>query len=125
VSQTQRLRLTHVHDGHARRTNRLHFRQQLTLNALLKQRFEFVRGVEVVFYRILGRVRNQDDFFDPCSNNLVDNVLNHWLVDDRQHLFRNGFCGWQHMHARPATGMTAFKLIIISSTLKWLTNYSS
>ncbi|KHG56284.1 hypothetical protein T636_A2994 [Enterobacter hormaechei subsp. xiangfangensis] len=25
---------------------------------------------------------------------------------------------------KPATGMTAFKLIIISSTLKWLTNYS-
>ncbi len=60
----------------------------------------------------------------PCSNNLVDDVLNHRLVDDR-YLFRNGFCGWQHMHASPATGMTAFKLIIISSTLKWLTNYSS
>ncbi|MNL37875.1 hypothetical protein D3C87_1600480 [compost metagenome] len=83
MSQAQRLCLANVHDGHSRRADGLHFGQELTLNTLLKQRFEFVRGVEVVLYRILGRVSHQNDFFDPCSNNLVNDVLNHRLVDDR------------------------------------------
>ncbi len=110
MAQTQRLRLTHVHDGHARRTDRLNFCQKLTLNALLKQRFEFIRGVEVVLDGVLRRVRHQNDFFDPSSNNLVDDVLNHRLVNDRQHLFRNGFCGGQHVHAQTRYRYNCFQI---------------
>ena len=83
MAQAQRLRLTHVHDGNARWANGLNFRQQLTLNALLQQGFQFVGGVEVVFHGVFRGVGDQDDFFDPCSNNFVDDVLDHRLVNDR------------------------------------------
>ena len=64
----------------------------------------------MVFYGILRRMRNQDDFFDPCSNNLVDDVLNHRFVDDRQHLFRDCFSGWQHMHAQACYRNDCFQI---------------
>ena len=54
----------------------------------------------MVFNGVLGRMGNQEDFFDPGSHNLVDNVLNHRLIDDRQHFFRNRICGRQHMHKK-------------------------
>ena len=71
----------------------MNFSQQLTLNALLKQCFQFIRGIEVVFHRVFRCVCDQNDFFDPCSNHFVDDVLNHRLVNDRQHLFRDGLRG--------------------------------
>ncbi|RYL03027.1 hypothetical protein EOL07_25580, partial [Citrobacter freundii] len=39
-----------------------------------------VIGVEVVLNRVLRRMSYQNDFFDTCSYNFVDNVLNHRLV---------------------------------------------
>lgn len=99
VAQAQRLRLTHVHDGHARRANGLHFRQQLALHALFQQGFQLVGGVEVVFHRVLRGVRHQNNLFDPGGDDFVNDVLNHWLINDRQHLLWNCLCGRQHMHA--------------------------
>jgi hypothetical protein len=98
VSQSQRLRLAYVHDGHARRTDCLYLSQQLTFDALLKQRFQFIGGIEMVFHGILRRVGNQYNLLDACSHNLVDDILNHRLINDWQHLFRNRLGGRQHMH---------------------------
>ncbi len=99
MAQAQRLRLTHVHDGHARRANGLHFRQQLALHALFQQGFQLVGCVEVVFHRVLRGVRHQNNLFDPGGDDFVNDVLNHWLINDRQHLLWNCLCGRQHMHA--------------------------
>lgn len=99
VAQTQRLCLAHVHDGYARRANGLDFRQQLALHALLKQGFQLVGGIKVVFHRVLRGVRHQNNLFDPGGDDFVNNVLNHWLINDRQHLLWNCLCGRQHMHA--------------------------
>ncbi len=118
VAQAQRLRLTHVHDGYARRADGFHFSQKLALNALFKQRFEFVRRVEVVFNRVFRRVSDEHDLFDTGGHDFVNNVLNHWLIDDRQHLFRNRFGGRQHMHAEAGNRNYCFQINHYQSHLK-------
>lgn len=100
VAQPQRLRLAYVHDGNARRADGLHFSQELALHALLKERFEFIGGVEMVFNRVFRRVSNQNDFFDTGGNDFIDNVLNHRLVNNGQHLFRNRLRSRQHVHPK-------------------------
>ena len=67
------------------------FRQQLALHALLKQNFQLVGGIKVVFFFFFGVRPN--NLFDPGGDDFVNDVLNHWLINDRQHLLWNCLCG--------------------------------
>lgn len=55
-------------------------------HALFQQGFQLVGGVEVVFHRVLRGVRHQNNLFNPGGDDFVNDVLNHWLINDRQHL---------------------------------------
>ncbi|SAJ30641.1 Uncharacterised protein [Enterobacter cloacae] len=44
--------LTNLHNGNMWRANRLHFLQQLALNAFFQHCFEFETGIEMVFDRV-------------------------------------------------------------------------
>ncbi|SAD14780.1 Uncharacterised protein [Enterobacter cloacae] len=52
MPQALRQALTNLHNGNVWRTNRLHFLQQLALNAFFQHCFEFETGIEMVFDRV-------------------------------------------------------------------------
>ena len=76
VPQTFRQALTNLHNGYVRRANRLHFFQQLAFYAFFQHRFQLKTGIEMVFDRVFGRVRYQNNFSNSCSDTFINNVLN-------------------------------------------------
>ncbi len=63
----------------------------LHLSALLQRVLELVGHVEMVFDHALVAPGHEDEVLDACLAGLVDDVLQHGPVDDRQHLLRHGF----------------------------------
>ena len=76
----------------------------LHLAALLQRVFEFVGDVEMIFDHRLVAARDEDEMLDARFARLVDDVLEHGPIDDRQHLLRDRLGGRQKTRAEPGDG---------------------
>src|SRR5581483_3711718 len=79
--------------------DRLDLRQLLPLAALLEVELELHRRVEVVLDGPLAPPRHDADPVEPGGDGLLDDVLDHRLVDQGQHLLRLGLGGRQEAGA--------------------------
>ena len=82
--------------------------EHLDVALLLEQVLEFVRQVEVVLDRPLLAGGHDDDLLDARCDGLFDRVLDHGLVDERQHLLRLGLRGRQESCAPTRGGEDGF-----------------
>ena len=64
--------------------------EHLDVATLLEQVLELVRDVEVILDRALLARGHDDDLLDAGGDGLLDRVLDHRLVDEREHLLRLG-----------------------------------
>src|SRR5262249_12114768 len=75
--------------------DRLDLGQLLPLPALLQVELELHRRVEVVLDGALAAAGHEVDAVEPGGYRLLDDVLDHGLVDERQHLLGLGLRGGQ------------------------------
>lgn len=100
--------LTNLHHGNAFRADRLHFIQQLALDAFFQHRFEFETGIKMVFDRVLGGVGDQHNLVNPRRNALIDDVLISGLSTSGSISFGMALVAGNIRVPKPATGITAF-----------------
>ena len=65
------------------------------LALLFKQRLELDAAIEMVLDRALAAACHEDELLNACGACLINGILNERPVNDRQHLFRQGFGGRQ------------------------------
>ena len=120
VAQAERFTLTDVREVDQVR-DVPNLGEQLFLAARLEERLELDRDVEMILDRVLAASGDQDDVGDAGRDRLFDAVLDDWLVDERQHLFRlrlgrrekpraescgrkDGFAQWRSHHGHGTSG---------------------
>jgi hypothetical protein len=69
--------------------------EQVVLACRFEAVLQLEEAVEVVLDGALGRGGDQHHLLDARLDGALDDVLDHWLVDDRQHLFRHRLGGRQ------------------------------
>src|SRR5213592_5136136 len=107
VAQPERLLLAHV--GHRGQLgDRLDLRELLHLAAVVQVVLQLEGGVEVVLDRTLAATGHDDDLREARRHRLLDDVLDHRLVDQREHLFRLGLRRRQEPGAEPGGGEHGF-----------------
>src|SRR2546428_442575 len=107
VAQPERLLLAHV--GHRGQLgDRLDLRELLHLAAVVQVVLQLEGGVEVVLDRTLAATGHDDDLREARRHRLLDDVLDHRLVDQRKHLFRLGLRRRQEPGAEPGGGEHGF-----------------
>src|SRR5207302_8044702 len=80
-------------------------RGELTvLAAVAERRLELEGMIEMIFERGFRATGHEDEFLDAGSARLLDRVLDQRLVDDREHLLRNGLGRRQEAGAQAADG---------------------
>ena len=89
MAQTQWLALAHVVDV-AKVAGLAHARKTLLVPFGLQRTLQLPMPVEVVLERGLVAAGHHEDIAQPGARGLLDDVLDGWLVDDRQHLLRRG-----------------------------------
>src|SRR5690606_21692613 len=97
--------------------------EDLGLAPPLKRLVELHLHVEMVFDRRLVAARHKDEVLDPRLARLINNVLDHRLVHDRQHFLRQRLgCGQKTC---PKPGNRKHSLSDLLHTSKPLTKNSS
>src|SRR5213594_4423434 len=87
VAQPERLFLPHV--GHRRQLrDRLDLGELLDFAPVVQVVLELEGGVKVVLDRALAPTGHDDDLREARRDRLLDDVLDHGLVDEREHLLR-------------------------------------
>jgi hypothetical protein len=66
------------------------------------------RIVKVILERFLVPTRHKDDILDTCFDELLDDELDDWLVDDREHLLGHRFGRRQESGTTPGDGDDSF-----------------
>lgn len=69
---------------------------------------EFRAAVKIVCDRTFTATRDEDHHVAASLHRLVDCILNERAIDDRQHLFGNGFGGWEKAGAKSSNGEDGF-----------------
>ena len=80
------------------------------LAALVQRVLQLELAVEVVLDDALVAAGDEDEMLDARRPRLVDHVLDHRAVDDRQHLLGHGLGGGQEAGAEPGDGKTALRM---------------
>src|SRR2546422_10539659 len=107
VAQPERLLLAHV--GHRGQLgDRLDLRELLHLAAVVQVVLQLEGGVEVVLDRTLAATGHDDDLRKARRHRLLDDVLDHRLVDQRGHLLRLGLRRRREPGAGPGGGEPGF-----------------
>jgi hypothetical protein len=94
ITVATRERLTDIGDIREMRDS-LHQGEFFDLSLLDERLFEFERRIEMILDRLLTTTRHDHDISDACGNSLFDEILDDWLIDDREHFFGLGFCSRQ------------------------------
>src|SRR5262249_36698874 len=87
VAQAERLALAHVRDR-GQLGDGLDLGQLVRLAAIVQEVLELEVRVEVILDRALAATGHDDDLRETRGHRLLDDVLDHRLVDEREHLFR-------------------------------------
>ena len=82
--------------------------QLLCLAALPERALELELQVEMVFDGALAAAGHEDEMLDAGRPRLVDHMLHHGPVDDREHLLRNRLGGGQEAGAEAGDGENGF-----------------
>jgi hypothetical protein len=67
---------------------------------LFEEIFEKWGGIEVILDRAFAAAGDNDDVLDARGYALFSDILDLWLVDNRQHFFRLGFGRRQEARAQ-------------------------
>jgi len=100
VSEPERRRLADVDTGGVRGQHAAQLVEQVALALLLQHELELLVGVEVVLDGALGGTGDEHQALRAGSERFLDRILDKWLVDHRQHLFRA--CLGRRQEARAA-----------------------
>ena len=87
VTEPERLALAHVRDR-GELGDGLDLGQLFRLAPVVQVVLELEGGVEVILDRPLAAAGHDDDFRETRGDRLLDDVLDHRLVDEGKHLFR-------------------------------------
>ena len=116
--QTQRLCLTHVHDGYARRANGWTSASSWRFTAPLKQGFQLVGRYQSGFPLHSSRSASRDNLFDPGGDDFVNKCTESLAYQSISSISLGiCLCGFGSIcMPSPATGITAFKFAIFIFT---------
>ena len=87
------------------------FQQAVQLLGLLprgQERFQLIGVIEMIFDHMLAPAGHEDELLDARLACLLHPVLDHGLVDNRQHLLWNCLGGGQESCAHPGDGKDGF-----------------
>lgn len=104
MAQSQRLGLAHGDDLHVVRHGVVDRRAQIMLALAGQLMFQLVVVVEVVLDRLFATAGDQNDFAKTGGDRLFNHMLDHRLVDHRQHLFGDRLAGRKHAGAEAGDG---------------------
>ena len=108
MPQAELLRLPHEDALDALRQHVAHHVCLVVLALDPKRGFQFQIAVEMILNRALIAPRHENQRIDPSRNGLFCCILNEWLIDDRQQLFRHGLSGRQETSAETGNGKYSF-----------------
>src|SRR5262245_520162 len=100
VAQAERLALAQVRDR-GQLGDGLDLGQLVRLAAIVQEVLELEVRVEVILDRALAATGHDDDLRETRGHRLLDDVLDHRLVDEREHLFRLRFGRGKESGAEP------------------------
>ena len=76
----------------------------LALSPPRQRILELIGHVEMIFDDALVAPCDEDEMFDARLAGLIDDMLQHWTIDDRQHLLWDGLGGGQKTRAKAGDG---------------------
>jgi hypothetical protein len=101
VAQPQRLLLAGEARAPGRRQVALQFLQGCVLAARLERCLKFELTIKMILDDALVAAGDKNEMLDSGFTRFVDGVLDQRPVDDRKHLFRHRFCGWEKAGSEP------------------------